>query len=89
MNQQLMDQVTMMTTRLEHMEQQLEASSGAHTNHVWTPQQNKNTTTPSSGGPAKQENTTTQTSGGRVGVDSQFQPQHMVCSTTIEKTIPN
>ena len=49
----------------------------------------ENTTTPSWGGPAKQENTTTQTSGGRVGVDSQFQPQHMVCSTTIEKTIPS
>ena len=48
-----------------------------------------NTTTPSSGGLAKQENTTTPTSGGRIGVDSQFQPQHMVHSTTIKKTIPS
>ena len=39
---------------------------------------------------AKQENATTPTSGVSFGVDSQFQPQHMVCSTTIEKkTIPS
>ena len=89
MNQQLMDQVTMMTTRLEHMEQQLEASSGAHTNHMWTPLQNKRTQPHRPQVAQQNKNTTTQTSGGRVGVDSQFQPQHMVCSTAIEETIPS
>ena len=48
-----------------------------------------NATTPSSGGLAEQENTTTPSSGGRIGMDSQFQPQHMDHSTTIKKTIPS
>ena len=39
MNQQLMDQFTIMTTRLEHMEQQLEASGVALRHPVITTQQ--------------------------------------------------